>query len=318
MLWGRSGNMCAFPDCKQILVADETSTDDPSVIGEEAHIVARKADGPRGKFPLPPEKRDLYSNLILMCSIHHKIIDDQENEYSVEKLHEFKENHEKWVKENLVWDSKKQKDEEVYATYIQKFLELSNLHSWNSWTSWLIGMTNLFPKEEYDSLRKLLDYIVSRVWPKRYPKLEMSLLNFKNVLNDLIIVFNEHLEERGDGYGVSRFYKAYNKTGDHELINKMVDRYTYHINLIVDLTVELTRAANYVCDYVREYVFEGFRIEEGVLLITSSDFMKSNTFRVEYLQDQRIDFPYKGLREFMEERKNRDVYFGEGIQESYF
>ena len=49
MLWGRSGNMCAFPNCKKELVMDESETDDASVIGEEAHIIARKENGPRGK-----------------------------------------------------------------------------------------------------------------------------------------------------------------------------------------------------------------------------------------------------------------------------
>lgn len=71
MLWGRSGNICAFPDCKKELVMDISETDDISVVGEEAHIVAREAEGPRGNSPLTPEQRDKYDNLILMCSIHH-------------------------------------------------------------------------------------------------------------------------------------------------------------------------------------------------------------------------------------------------------
>jgi hypothetical protein len=318
MLWGRSGNMCAFPDCKQILVADETATDDPFVVGEEAHIVARKKKGPRGNDPLPMEKRDFYDNLILMCSIHHKIIDDQENSYPVSTLKEYKSNHEQWVKENLSFDSKKQKEDELYVTYIQKFSEYTNLDNWNAWTSWLIGSGNVFPKDEFESLKKLPDYIVSLVWPGRYPKLEMALINFKNVLNDLMKVFHEHIQERGDGYQTEKFYKQYNESGDHELINKMVDRYNYHICLIMDLTTELTRALNYICDFVREYIFEGFRLEEGVVLITNADLLSSQTYRVEYRDGQRIDYPYKGLRVFMEERKDRDIHFGEGVDESYF
>lgn len=52
MLWGRSGNICAFPDCKKELVMDESETDDPSLIGEEAHIVAQKENGPQRKIHL--------------------------------------------------------------------------------------------------------------------------------------------------------------------------------------------------------------------------------------------------------------------------
>ncbi len=46
MLWGKAANRCAFIDCKRELVMDETETDDPSIIGEECHIIAREDDGP--------------------------------------------------------------------------------------------------------------------------------------------------------------------------------------------------------------------------------------------------------------------------------
>lgn len=45
MLWGRSGNRCAFPECRKILVEDETETDNESIIGDEAHIVAKEENG---------------------------------------------------------------------------------------------------------------------------------------------------------------------------------------------------------------------------------------------------------------------------------
>ena len=47
MLWGRSGNRCAFPGCGQVLVAAEEGAT-PAVVGFETHIVARANDGPRG------------------------------------------------------------------------------------------------------------------------------------------------------------------------------------------------------------------------------------------------------------------------------
>ena len=103
-LWGKSGNKCSFPDCKQDLVMNESETDDLSVIGEEAHIVARKEKGPRGKSELPKEQRDEYNNLILLCSIHHKRIDDRENIYTIDLLHQYKKKHENWVSSNLSLD----------------------------------------------------------------------------------------------------------------------------------------------------------------------------------------------------------------------
>ncbi len=131
MLWGRSGNMCAFRDCKKTLVVDETETDNSSVIGEEAHIVAKKENGPRGQNELTQKQKDKYDNLVLLCSIHHKVIDDQPNEYTVEKIKELKHEHEKWVKENLTNDPQKMMDDKIYAGYVEKFIKLTGLHNWN-------------------------------------------------------------------------------------------------------------------------------------------------------------------------------------------
>jgi hypothetical protein len=43
ILWGRAGNRCAFPDCRQELICLGASAS--TVVGEEAHIVAREVDG---------------------------------------------------------------------------------------------------------------------------------------------------------------------------------------------------------------------------------------------------------------------------------
>ena len=108
ILWGKSGNKCSFPDCKKDLVMEESETDAPSVIGEEAHIVAKKEKGPRGKSKLLKEQRDEYNNLILLCPDHHKIIDDQENTYTIDLLHKYKKDHKNWVRSNLSLDKKEE------------------------------------------------------------------------------------------------------------------------------------------------------------------------------------------------------------------
>ena len=100
-------------------MVDATETDDESLVCEECHIVAREEGGPRGISELTPEQRDKYSNLIILCNVHHKVIDDQPGEYTVDKLHQLKTNHESWVKESLnLFDPKKQRDDEYYAALI--------------------------------------------------------------------------------------------------------------------------------------------------------------------------------------------------------
>jgi hypothetical protein len=325
MIWGRSGNMCSFPDCKKVLVIDETATDDPSVIGEEAHIVAQKEEGPRGKSLLSLDQRDKYDNLILLCSIHHKNIDDQENEYTVTKLHEFKKKHESWVKENLTVDKRKIKDDEIYATYIERFIELTDLDNWRSWTSWMLGATESFPKEQFDSLQEIPNYIISRIWPKRYTLLESSIMNFKNIVNDLMKVFYVYPKEGKNAYMVEKFYKNYyrenfrdEKDYSREEEQKALERYQYHLALLEDLIIELTRAINYICDQIREFIFEGFRLEEGAVLISRGDFLGYQTYRVEYRGEERTDYPYPGLKAFMSLRASRDLRIGEGVEDAYF
>jgi TPR repeat protein len=71
------------------------------VVSEIAHIVADKPDGPRGASPLSPAERNRYENLILLCNVHHELIDSQPDTYTVERLQEIKAEHERWVEQRL-------------------------------------------------------------------------------------------------------------------------------------------------------------------------------------------------------------------------
>ena len=70
LLWGRSGDECAFPSCPERLTmvpADEggkPTSSGPVVIGEEAHIVAEEDDGPRGDPSMPVSERNAYPNRV--------------------------------------------------------------------------------------------------------------------------------------------------------------------------------------------------------------------------------------------------------------
>ncbi len=99
VLWGRSGNRCAI--CKRELVINATTLDDESVIGDECHIASRQANGPRHAVSIPEDKIDSYNNLILLCHVHHKMVDDQHETYTTDILKRMKWNHETWVSEKL-------------------------------------------------------------------------------------------------------------------------------------------------------------------------------------------------------------------------
>ncbi|HEX6394683.1 MAG TPA: HNH endonuclease [Acidimicrobiales bacterium] len=84
LLWGRSGNRCAYSECKRELVLEVTLTSRSTTVGNECHIVSRKPDGPRGDNPLPLDQRDEYDNLILLCADHHKVIDEDTVTFTVD------------------------------------------------------------------------------------------------------------------------------------------------------------------------------------------------------------------------------------------
>lgn len=87
-----SANQCAKPNCHKKLVAE----DKISIVSKICHIEAASKKGPRYNSNMTDDERRSYENLILLCDEHHIIIDNKENEseYPVELLKEWKKNHE--------------------------------------------------------------------------------------------------------------------------------------------------------------------------------------------------------------------------------
>ncbi len=109
LLWGRSGNCCAL--CKQQLVELGTAPDPDAVVGDECHIVAQAKGGPRART-LSPERLDEYDNLILLCKVDHKRVDDQPTTYATAELRAIKASHERWVEAALNVNKPKQNETE--------------------------------------------------------------------------------------------------------------------------------------------------------------------------------------------------------------
>ena len=89
-LFAVSGNQCYFPNCKNLLV-DKASG---KVTGKICHIKGKKPDGPRYDPNQTDEERHSFDNLVLMCPIHHDVIDDDLVSYTVSRLKEIKAEHE--------------------------------------------------------------------------------------------------------------------------------------------------------------------------------------------------------------------------------
>jgi hypothetical protein len=99
-LWARSHGTCAFPSCHQSLTEDNqtASTGEGflTIVGEEAHIRSARLSGPRHDRAFPKDKLDHHENLILLCSMHHTMVDaDNGVGYKVSNLIKMRDDHER-------------------------------------------------------------------------------------------------------------------------------------------------------------------------------------------------------------------------------
>lgn len=263
ILWGLSGNRCAFPGCNHELY-ETIGENGNSLVGEECHIEAQNKGGPRYNVELNEAQIDNYNNLILLCPIHHKIIDDNPNDFSVRALKEMKAEHE--AKVRLALDDKSINDILQYGAIISYLETMLAFDCWDGWTSYLYSPQPQIHKTIADSMEEIHRYIIGRIWSQRFPQLEESIRNLDCVLEDLIQVFHRHSEPYGDSsYRTVKFYKTV--PYDHRIANKLLPEYHRHVFLINGLAEELTRALNNVCDMVRKYIDDEYRISDGKMML---------------------------------------------------
>ena len=89
-LFAVSGNQCAVPNCRIPLV-------DPGggkVTGRICHIKGQKPGSARYDPEQTDEQRRDFGNLVLMCPVHHDVIDDDPESYTVNRLQQIKHEHE--------------------------------------------------------------------------------------------------------------------------------------------------------------------------------------------------------------------------------
>jgi hypothetical protein len=101
ILWVKAGGVCSSPDCRKPLVKEANAADPVVLLGEIAHIVAQSPGGPRRDSRWQPSQIDVYENLILLCHKCHETVDQQPKTYPVERLLQFKKDHEEWVRTQL-------------------------------------------------------------------------------------------------------------------------------------------------------------------------------------------------------------------------
>ncbi|MCY6370660.1 hypothetical protein [Clostridium ganghwense] len=140
-LYLKSGNQCAFPDCKNLMM-----NKDGVFVGQVCHIEAAMPGGERFNKNQTNEERRHFDNLMLMCHYHHKVTDNVD-EYPVERLKEIKADHEAKFTNIIEQISESIKDHSKEDILIMpktlesmnKYLEWGNSDEELQWTIECIG-----------------------------------------------------------------------------------------------------------------------------------------------------------------------------------
>ena len=93
-LGARSGGVCYYPGCGQILYRDPSVYWESVNLGELAHNVASSSNGPRGDIKRSGDLSDDPENLLMLCRQHHKTADALAIEYREQTLAHWKSRHE--------------------------------------------------------------------------------------------------------------------------------------------------------------------------------------------------------------------------------
>jgi hypothetical protein len=88
-LFLKSGNICAFPGCKHLMIDAEGT-----FIGQICHIEGVGKTSARFNKDMDNKQRAAFSNLLLLCYKHHKKTDN-EKKYPVPSMQKMKTDHEK-------------------------------------------------------------------------------------------------------------------------------------------------------------------------------------------------------------------------------
>jgi len=181
LLWGKAGGRCEYRGCNDCLYRDDLTKAEfnQSYI---AHIIADKPEGPRGDSIKSELLKCDISNLMLMCDVHHRLIDKVNvSGHTVELLTSMKMEHE---------------------TRIEKVTDINqNMHSHILIYKANVGVHS--PVLTYDSVK---EFLLPTHYPASNTALDLSLSNssqrdkdklfWETEIDNLVTQFNEQVRPK--------------------------------------------------------------------------------------------------------------------------
>lgn len=143
-IWTKSGGRCQFKGCNKNLLRDDLTFSEMNN-AHIAHIIDVNKKTHRYSENYSEEQKNEIWNLMLLCQKHHRLIDNEEEEnYSVEKLKKYKREHENRIL-NLTSIKGDVKTKIIcYLTRIGKFQPNVSFETIKE----ILSQRNLFPNSE--------------------------------------------------------------------------------------------------------------------------------------------------------------------------
>lgn len=193
-LFGLAAGRCSI--CKIPVVQRDVK------IGEMAHIIAKRKAGARGGLPFQGEING-YKNLILLCPNHHTEVDNNEDAYPPERLHQLKDEHEAYVRQVFAHQSQGRVMDIGGLVALMQFLPFTKIPTLIHGLPTSFNMHLFYVDEVCENFGK--DFPQCRPFCDTY--LESKFFNFWQHICDL----NGYVH--GTYYGKKKLYDSGEQTG---------------------------------------------------------------------------------------------------------
>ncbi|MGO8878632.1 MAG: HNH endonuclease [Desulfomonilaceae bacterium] len=237
--------MCSI--CREKLTLVK-KTGKSATLGEMCHIVGENEGSARYYSNLEKKDRNSHSNLILLCSNDHVLIDRDEEENSIEYLHMIKSNHELWVSETLS-DAHPDPEMMVYSSIIDTITMALQLENWVWFDE---NAVRDLIHEDFIEARGILNRILlGAIWPEKMPELKQAIVSLIKSYSSYIT----HFESNAEYNQGTRFFrpdKSYSRFWNPDF-DKCAERQDRWSNINFILLCEFTNRLNEFADAVRQF-----------------------------------------------------------------
>jgi hypothetical protein len=287
LLWGRAASQCSC--CRRRLAEDKQSVTDTFHLGEQAQIVAEVPDGPRGISILTASERNSYHNLILLCPTCHTLVDNNVEDYPVEKLHMLKAEHELMVERMLAGnvDRRVAADEQILADIIDSAVELCHFSDWERWTDEALSCDPEWSEELCYSIRAFRLKLIGVLWPANAEELRAAALQLSVSLQRAQGEFMNFAVPEGERWVTDRYYR---RASSKELYDLKGAEFESHLHQSHTAIFDATKAANWFARIVRRDVNPMFLVLRGRFTASDGSSLKPeqefNTSRFEYTLEE--------------------------------